>query len=314
MRSTGSSSEPCCAACRLDRLVLLSTHLTEDIELLADRVLVLSEGRVAFDGAPARLAELGAAGAEAGDTADARLPPRRAWPAFRDGRAMTRLALRRSAGRLAAPVMLAVVAAHVLLRGRTWTHEWLWAVYQFGFVVILLGPLVAGIAAWEGWRLSTAGDLLATSLRPRQAAVQTWLATVAWGVLVYLVGLGTVVVLVLAAGAPGWPDLRVLGAALPPLALLAAEAAVGMLAGWWLRHALAAPAAALGCFGLSLWCYASGPSQFITVGGATSSLVGLAPRPGVELAQLLFFAAAALAAVLMAARPRPSSRGADDRG
>ena len=216
-------------------------------------------------------------------------------------------ALRRSVGRTAAPVMLAVVAAHVFLRGRTWTHEWMWAVYQFGFVVILLGPLVAGVAAWEGWRLSTAGDLLATSLRSRWAMVQAWLATLAWGLLVYAAGFVTVVLLVLAGGPPGWPDLHVLGAMLPPVFLLAAEAAVGMLVGWWLRHALAAPAAALACFGVSLWCYAAGPSQFITVGGATSSLVGLAPRPGVELAQVLCFAAVALVAVLLAARPRPYS-------
>lgn len=44
----------------VDRLVLLSTHLTEDIELLADRVVVLTAGQVAFDGSPARLAEIGA--------------------------------------------------------------------------------------------------------------------------------------------------------------------------------------------------------------------------------------------------------------
>ena len=42
-----------------DRLVILSTHLTEDIELLADRVIVLDRGQVAFDGTSARLTELG---------------------------------------------------------------------------------------------------------------------------------------------------------------------------------------------------------------------------------------------------------------
>jgi ABC-2 type transport system ATP-binding protein len=43
-----------------DRLVVLSTHLTEDIELLADRVVVLDAGRVAFDGTPHQLSSLGA--------------------------------------------------------------------------------------------------------------------------------------------------------------------------------------------------------------------------------------------------------------
>ncbi len=39
----------------VDRTVVLSTHLTEDIELLADRVVVLNAGRVGFDGTPTEL-------------------------------------------------------------------------------------------------------------------------------------------------------------------------------------------------------------------------------------------------------------------
>ena len=41
------------------RLVILSTHLTEDIELLAERVIVLDHGRVAFDGTPEGLTDMG---------------------------------------------------------------------------------------------------------------------------------------------------------------------------------------------------------------------------------------------------------------
>jgi ABC-2 type transport system ATP-binding protein len=46
----------------LGRLVVMSTHLTEDIELLADRVLALESGRVRFDGTPAELADLAGPG------------------------------------------------------------------------------------------------------------------------------------------------------------------------------------------------------------------------------------------------------------
>jgi ABC-2 type transport system ATP-binding protein len=46
------------------RLVVLSTHLTEDVELLADRVCALAGGRLAFDGTPDELVALGAADAE----------------------------------------------------------------------------------------------------------------------------------------------------------------------------------------------------------------------------------------------------------
>lgn len=47
------------------RLVVLSTHLTEDIELLADRVTALDAGRVHFDGTPEQLAQVGRAGDDA---------------------------------------------------------------------------------------------------------------------------------------------------------------------------------------------------------------------------------------------------------
>lgn len=41
-----------------DRLVVLTTHLTEEIEFLADRLIVLGGGRVRFDGTPAELEAL----------------------------------------------------------------------------------------------------------------------------------------------------------------------------------------------------------------------------------------------------------------
>ncbi|MFE2326632.1 ABC transporter ATP-binding protein [Streptomyces sp. NPDC059385] len=49
------------------RCVVLSTHHTEDIELLADRVVSLREGRIVFDGTPAELMDR----ADAGDAAAA---------------------------------------------------------------------------------------------------------------------------------------------------------------------------------------------------------------------------------------------------
>lgn len=45
-----------------DRVVLLSTHQTEDLEFLADRIVVLGAGAVVFDGSPAALASQAAPG------------------------------------------------------------------------------------------------------------------------------------------------------------------------------------------------------------------------------------------------------------
>lgn len=41
------------------RAILLSTHLTDDVHAVADRVLVVDKGAILFDGSPAELIELG---------------------------------------------------------------------------------------------------------------------------------------------------------------------------------------------------------------------------------------------------------------
>jgi len=48
-----------------DRITLLSTHLTDDVAVLADRVIVIDDGRVLFDGAPADLSARGSGDGEA---------------------------------------------------------------------------------------------------------------------------------------------------------------------------------------------------------------------------------------------------------
>jgi ABC-2 type transport system ATP-binding protein len=47
-----------------ERLVVLTTHLTEEIEFLADRLLVIGRGRVRFDGTPAELEALASGAAD----------------------------------------------------------------------------------------------------------------------------------------------------------------------------------------------------------------------------------------------------------
>lgn len=42
----------------VDRAVVLSTHLIDDVEAIADRVIVIRNGHVAFDGSPTELAGL----------------------------------------------------------------------------------------------------------------------------------------------------------------------------------------------------------------------------------------------------------------
>ena len=54
------------------RIVLVSTHQTEDVAALCQRVIVLRDGQVAFDGTPAQLSELAAGRVWIADGRDAR--------------------------------------------------------------------------------------------------------------------------------------------------------------------------------------------------------------------------------------------------
>jgi ABC-2 type transport system ATP-binding protein len=54
------------------RCVVLSTHMTEDVEALCDRVVVMDRGKVVFDGTPASLAALAAGSVWVADTPDPR--------------------------------------------------------------------------------------------------------------------------------------------------------------------------------------------------------------------------------------------------
>ncbi len=55
-----------------ERIVLISTHQTDDVAALCQRVIVLREGRATFDGAPRELSELARGRVWIGDHRDAR--------------------------------------------------------------------------------------------------------------------------------------------------------------------------------------------------------------------------------------------------
>ncbi|MFJ6936682.1 hypothetical protein [Streptomyces sp. NPDC101132] len=204
------------------------------------------------------------------------------------------LHLNRSAGRTAAPFFLLLVVLNTVLRSMTWKHEPMWAVYQYNFSVMLLGPLLAGVAGWEGYRLSRAETFLAAHHRPLTVLATAWVALLAWCSAAFLTGLAVVIGIVIRSGTPlsiGVPELLT---PLPALGLLGLACATGLAAGWLGRGKLAAPMAAVSVFLAFLLLYAGDLSEFVMVGGATSSLVGLRPKADTQLAQLAFYLAATL--------------------
>lgn len=216
--------------------------------------------------------------------------------------------LRRSVGLPAIPAVALVIVANVALRGRPWVHEWFWAFFNYHFVTVFLGPLAAGLGAWEGARLTPAADLLASSGGQRRALRAAWAGVVVWIGLVYVAGLVGVTTLVKAAGTPGGPDLVALSTLAPALAFVAMWVAVGAAVGWRLGARLAAPLVAVGAFAAILVLYVVN-YDLVRVGGATASLLGLAPRPELQAAQIVIYAGVALGALLLSPRLRPVPAG-----
>lgn len=200
----------------------------------------------------------------------------------------------------ALPAYLLVIALHVLLRPMHWTHEWFWGIYQYGFVTVLLGPVVAGVGAVDGRRVASQRWPLLTSSRVLRGLLAWWAAVLGPVVLAFAAGLLGVLVVVKAAGTPGAPTLAHLAAAGPPVCLLALQGAIGFALGYWTRSWLAAPAVTIATFLLVLFLYVNGPDQFVIVGGATGSLVGLEPRLSLVAVQCLFFLASAVLALVLA--------------
>lgn len=215
---------------------------------------------------------------------------------------VVRLLLRRSVGRPAILAATAVIIANVMLRDREWVHLWDWAWFNYHFVTIFLGPLAAGLGAWEGARLARAHDFLDSAGAARRALVSAGGAVFAWLLLPYLAGLAWVSVMVMRTDAPGGPGIIEFSTLGPALAFLAAWVMVGAAAGYRLRSPLSAPLAAVVSFAVILTLYIVN-YMLVRVGGATGSTLGLAPRPEIQLGQLMLYVNTAVWALTSATRP-----------
>ncbi|HET9771293.1 MAG TPA: hypothetical protein VFS16_10420 [Acidimicrobiia bacterium] len=218
---------------------------------------------------------------------------------------MSRILLRRSVGRPALLAATAVIAANTMLRKRQWVHEWLGAYFNFHFVLIFLGPLAAGLGAWEGARLARSRDLLQSSGQARRALIGAAGAVFAWILGAYGAGLVGVTIMVKVAGTPGWPGLVDVATLVPAIAFLAMWVVVGTAAGYRFGSPLVAPLATVASFTVILVLYIV-DYDLVRVGGASASLLGLAPYPIRQAAQTVLYLAAGAWSVLWATRPARS--------
>ncbi|MFC5803434.1 ABC transporter permease [Streptomyces formicae] len=211
-----------------------------------------------------------------------------------------RTELRRSPLLTAFPVMIAVDLVVLFGRSQYWIGVWPEASVAAQIVTLFLGPMLAGVSAWQAGRASRAGmsELLLGAARPGWRIETARLAaTLTLGFLAYGIGCLTAAAVSWRDAGPGflWPSYLVLGAT-----TLLMFASVGHLAGrWWPSAGFTPVICALGGFVAML----ASPFKFNVLAGPPD--VHLRPVP-VAVRLLL---AAALVVLAVTAPSLPSRKG-----
>lgn len=220
---------------------------------------------------------------------------------------MARLALRRSAGLLAAPLLVGLVFS-VLFSREGWSWEWNRALSWSAGSSILIGPVLAGLGAFEAWRgtRGAVAQIASTTRRGPMAIYAGTLAVWLYGVVAWALGL-IVAILVASRNDPGGnPDLWVVAQGVG--ALLASASIGGAIGAHW-KHLAAAPVAALGVYLSPLLLMPLGLRDLLIAGGATGTMAGIETVPMTAISQVAAqVAIAAVCAVLVLSRYRPRFR------
>ncbi|MBD0709073.1 MULTISPECIES: ABC transporter permease [unclassified Streptomyces] len=213
-----------------------------------------------------------------------------------------RIEVRRSPLLTAFPLMIAVDLAVLFGRSRYWIGVWPEASVAAQIVTLFLGPLLAGVSAWQAGRASQAGmpEFLLAAARPGWRVEAARLAaTLTLGFLAYGIGCLTAAAVSLGEAGPGflWPSYLLLGAS-----TLVVFASVGHLAGrWWPSPGFTPVVCAMGCFISML----SLPFKFNVLAGP--------PDVHLRLLPLAVRLAVALALAVLAVTAPPLTRKAERR-
>ncbi|MFF5333640.1 ABC transporter permease [Streptomyces sp. NPDC013181] len=209
--------------------------------------------------------------------------------------------LRRSPLLTALPVMLLVDLVVLFGRSRYWIGVWPEASVAAQIVTLFLGPILAGVSAWQAGRASRAGmpELILGAARPSWRIEAARLgATLTLGYLAYGVGCLTAAAVSWREAGPGflWPSYLLLGAV-----TLLMFASVGHLAGrLWPSAAFTPVICALGGFIVLLGT----PYRFYVLAGPPDVRLSLAP----VAARLLLAVAFTVLAVVVPSRPVRAGR------
>lgn len=168
---------------------------------------------------------------------------------------LLRLEFRRSIALVCFPLMVGVAwwfADATLISG---FYIWLQTSIGIRQTILLVGPMMGGIAAWMAGRNSRhkMGELLAvTPLSPIYRVLTAWGGTALWGVAVYGTLIAAMFVLTFRSatwGTPLWGYLMV------TLLAVVAFSALGFAAGHYVPSRFTAPIVAIGLFGVQILPY-----------------------------------------------------------
>lgn len=206
-----------------------------------------------------------------------------------------RIELRRSPLLTAFPVMLLVDLGVLFGRSRHWMGVWPEATVAAQICTLFLGPVLAGVSAWQAGRASRAGmpEVILGAARPSWRIEAARLgATLTLGFLAYAVGCFIAAAVSWREAGPGflWPSYLLLGAT-----ALLMFASVGHLAGrLWPSAAFTPVVCALGGFIVLLGT----PYRFYVLAGPPDVRLSFAP----VAARLLLAVAVTVLAVAVPAR------------
>jgi hypothetical protein len=186
----------------------------------------------------------------------------------------------------------------LVARGLAWTVDLPWTVNQYLFSMVFFGPVVCGLAAWQGRSLWT-GHWLAR-VHPLRAIRAYLGAVLVPAVAVFLAGLAAAIGMAMQRGTPfewGLGQTADVGVALVGVV---AYSAVGFAAGVW-RPVLVVPAVAAGvAFAITMAGWIGGFETLVRFGGASGGVLGIEVRPDVWVVRALFWGGCGLVALAAA--------------
>ena len=119
----------------------------------------------------------------------ASLPQPKSWQTAVALPRLARIETRRSVAFWAVPVLIAIAWFASRQNFDDGVTLWVWTSAAIGFNLLVIGPLMGGLAAWEAGqeRRRDTGELLATTPRPPISRdLGRWIAVTAWGAVAYL--------------------------------------------------------------------------------------------------------------------------------